>query len=164
MSETKGPRRPPHIELPNTPYFVSSRTHESRRVFCGEVAAEAVDELNRIRHEYEFLLLAFAFMPDHAHFVLVPAANSIIGRTMQVIKGRIARRVNVVLGETGSIWQQGFYDRMVRTREQLNTYVEYTHKNPVEAGIVEREEEYEFSSANGSCLADYRRFFDEVRT
>lgn len=163
MAEARGARRPPHVDLPNTPYFVSSRTHEPRRLFVGADAAAAYSELHAIREQYGFFLLAFAFMPDHAHFVIVPAADSTTSRTMQLIKGRIARRINDLLGEEGTIWQQGFYDKVVRTREQLNAFIEYTHRNPVEAGLIQRDEQYAFSSADGSCMVDYRRFFDEAR-
>ena len=163
MAEIRGPRRPPHVDLPNTPYFVSSRTHESRHVFVGARAQAACNELRAVRRQYDFLLLAFAFMPDHAHFVIVPALDSTISRTMQLIKGRVARRVNGLLDEEGTIWQQGFYDKIVQTREQLNAFIEYTHRNPVEAGLVQTEEQYSYSSADGSCMEDYQRFFDEAR-
>ncbi len=97
-------------------------------------------------------------MPDHAHFVVVPAGNSTVSRTVQLIKGRVARRVNDARGEQGTVWQQGFYDKMVRAREQLNAFIEYTHKNPVDAGLVRNDVLYAFSSADGSCMADYQRF------
>src|SRR4029078_5715865 len=128
-----GPRRPPHVDFPETPYFVSTRTHRSTRVFVGDTAATAVDELLRLRRDYSMLLFAFVFMPDHAHFVLVPLDGHTLGQTMRLVKGSIARRVNVVRHAPGTRRQEGFYDKIARTREQLNTFIEYVHENPVAA-------------------------------
>ena len=102
-------------------------------------------------------------MPDHAHFVVVPADDSTISQTVKLIKGRVARRVNDAREERGTVWQQGFYDKMVRAREQLNAFIEYTHRNPVEAGLVPSEALYAFSSADGSCMADYQQFLGGAR-
>lgn len=88
------------------------------------------------RKRYAFLLLAYVFMPDHAHFVIVPAPGYTTTQTMRIVKGSVARRVNGALGTKGAIWQEGFYDRIAHTLEQLNAYVEYVHKNPCEAGIA----------------------------
>ena len=79
---------------------------------------------------------------------------------MRIVKGSIARRVNEHLARKGSIWQEGFYDKAARSIEQLNAYIEYTHRNPVDAGLVRRDVEYAYSSADGRCMADYQRFFD----
>jgi len=108
-----------------------------------------------------FLLLAYAFMPDHAHFVIVPADGHTISTTMRVVKGGIARQINVAMGAKGPVWQDGFYDKVARTMEHLNAYIEYTHRNPVVAGLVSREAEYALSSADGRCMSDYQRFLNE---
>ena len=157
----RGAKRPPHVEVENTPYFVSTRIAGSRQLFVGEVGQAAVDQLLADRERYGFLLMAYAFMPDHAHFVIVPASGHDISATMRVVKGGIARRVNLLCRSKGTIWQEGFYDKMARTMEQLNAYIEYTHQNPVAAGLVEAKAEYPLSSANGNCIEDYQRFLNE---
>ncbi len=160
--EQRGRRRPPHVEIENTPYFVSTRVLGSRQIFLGEVGLAAVDQLLIDRERYGFLLLAYAFMPDHAHFVIVPASgHDISSGTMRVVKGSIARRVNRMSRLTGAVWQEGFYDKMARTKEQLNAYIEYTHRNPVDAGLVAVDTDYSLSSASGACAADYQQFLNE---
>ncbi|MBI5289232.1 MAG: transposase [Chloroflexi bacterium] len=157
----RGARRPPHVDLDRAVYFVSTRIAESRRLFVGDAGKAAVGQLLADRDRYGFLLFAYAFMPDHAHFVLVPAEGHTISSTMRIVKGGIARRVNQLTGAKGTIWQEGFYDKVAHTIDQLNAYIEYTHRNPVTAGIVSRERDYALSSAEGSCLRDYQRFLNE---
>lgn len=157
----KAGRRPPHIDAGGVPYFVSTRAHRSPRIFVGRAAEIAVQELSDQRNRSGFLLLAFAFMPDHAHFVVVPHHSSNISGTMRIIKGSIARRVNQHLGTSGPLWQEGFFDRVARTREQLHAYIEYVHQNPVAARLVDDASAYPYSSGDGRCMADYHAFFEE---
>jgi REP element-mobilizing transposase RayT len=117
-----------------------------------------MEELLRLRAKYEFLLLAFVFMPDHAHFVVAPAKGFSIGRTMRIVKGTIARRINVVGGIRGSVWQTGFFGKVPSTLDDLNSFIRYTHENPVRAGLVESVSDYPYSSADGRCSADYDAF------
>lgn len=116
--------------------------------------------LREQRDKYGFLLMAFAFMPDHAHFVIVPAPEHSISQTMRVIKGSIARAVNECRGIEGAVWQTGFFDKNPRNVEELNEFIRYTHDNPVAAKLSSRAEDYAYSSADGGCLDDYRRFFE----
>ena len=156
----RGSKRPPHVDLDRTPYFVSTRVARSELVFLGELAEAARAQLLADRDRYGFRLLAYTFMPDHAHFVIVPAEGRTISATMRIVKGGIARRVNETRGTTGQVWQEGFFDKMARTMEQLNAYIEYMHNNPVKALMVSRAEEYSFSSASGDCMKDYQEFLN----
>lgn len=161
MSDRRGARRPPHFDLGRTPYFATTRVADSHSLVGEEFGEIAVQQLLGDRDRYGFLLLAYVFMPDHAHFVIVPADGHTISSTMRVVKGGIARRLNLAMGIRGSIWQAGFYDKVAHTLGQLNAHIEYTHGNPAAAGLVSRDEHYPFSSEDGSCLADYQRFLNE---
>lgn len=83
---------------------------------------------------------------------------------MRLVKGAVARRVNEIRGVSGHVWQEGFYDKIAHTREQLNTFIEYIHNNPVEARLTDFATAYPYSSAGGTCMADYATFFSEART
>ncbi|MBI5288705.1 MAG: transposase [Chloroflexi bacterium] len=156
-------RRPLHAQLGRVPYFVSTRVQKSKRVFGGQFAQEATRELVALREQYGFLLLAYVFMPDHAHFVIVPTGDFSVSQTMRLIKGRIARRTNGLLNQEGRLWQEGFFEYAPRTIEQLNAYIEYVHANPVKAGLAGRPEDYDHSSASGDCMAHYESFFEAER-
>jgi REP element-mobilizing transposase RayT len=159
-----GARRPKHGDVGLQPYFVSTRTVRSEKIFLGEVAEIAARVLREQREKYGFLLLAYVFMPDHAHFVVVPARDHSISQTMRVIKGSIARAVNECRGTEGAVWQTGFFDKNPRNVEELNEFIRYTHDNPVVAGLWSAADGYPYCSADGSCLADYRRFFEIEQT
>ncbi len=157
-------RRPEHYDLGRIPYFVTTRTHKSERIFVDSIAQTVVDELFELRGKYGFLIPSFVLMPDHAHFLVVPAQNFTISQTMRVIKGGIARRVNSVRGREGSVWQDGFRDSAPKSLDELHAYISYIEHNPVRAGLVRNAETYAFSSADGRCEDDYQAFFALERT
>jgi len=45
-----------------------------------------------------------------------------------------------------AVWQQSFYDEMVRDERDFNNKIEYIHNNPVKAELVENQGDYRFSS------------------
>jgi REP element-mobilizing transposase RayT len=163
-AERFGARRPAHVDLPRQPVFVSTRTIKGLAPFQGMAASIAVDELLRQREQFDFLLLAYALMPDHAHLVVVPAEGFTIAQTMRAIKGAIARVVNEHLGRAGALWQSGFLDKNPRDLRALNEFIRYVHDNPVAARLVRDSTDYPYSSASGECDEDYRRFLDMEQT
>jgi hypothetical protein len=42
------------------------------------------------------------------------------------------------------LWEPGFFDRAVRKADDLCKYLEYVRMNPVEAGLVEKPDDYPF--------------------
>ncbi len=152
-------RRPKHYDLGRVPYFVTTRTHRSELLFVGSAAQIAVDELFDLRGKYGFLVPAFVFMPNHAHFLVIPARKFTISQTMRIIKGGIARRVNSLLAREGAVWQDGFRDNAPKTIDELHAYITYIEQNPVRGGLVNDASAYEFSSADGRCDPDYQAFF-----
>jgi len=55
-------------------------------------------------------------------------------------------RINAGRRERGLLWQPRFFDRAVRTVKEYHEKVEYIHLNSVRAGLVERAEEWPWSS------------------
>ena len=58
-------------------------------------------------------------------------------------------------------WQNDYHPIELSSNEMLDQKLEYIHNNPVEAGIVDKAEEYVYSSAgdyygNGKGLSDIK--------
>jgi putative transposase len=142
---------------------VSTRTYKSIPFFGqASIAVIAKDTLMESARRYAFAVLAYCFMPDHAHVVLVPSDDRAISAVMRIVKGAIARKVNDAFQRGGPVWQTGFFDKVPQSVDELNAYVRYVEDNPVVAGIVTNAEEYAFSSARGDCREAYFRFLEGV--
>jgi putative transposase len=55
---------------------------------------------------------------------------------------------------TSRVWQESFYDHVVRNRKEFDERLNYLYNNPVKARFVEKPEEYRFSSATGKYEID----------
>jgi non-canonical purine NTP pyrophosphatase (RdgB/HAM1 family) len=86
-------------------------------------------------------------MPDHVHLIVRPlrlADGSFpsIPWLMQSIKGFTARRINQLRGRSGIVWQDEYFDRILRTPRQLDNARAYIAFNPLAAGLVKAGEHY----------------------
>jgi putative transposase len=48
-------------------------------------------------------------------------------------KGFTARRINALLGRSGSLWQRDYFDRLVRDEKHLANCMRYVRRNPEKA-------------------------------
>ena len=148
-----------HPALPNQPYFVTAATRDRQPIFRNRQAAELMlTELGRLRDELGFALLAYAVMPDHIHLIIVPSTTEDLSRIMQSVKGGFARLWNKELGCQGSIWQPRYYESAVRTEAQLTRWLDYTDRNPVQAGLAASPEEYPYCSSGGRLGTDIEAY------
>ena len=137
-------------------YHVASVTRDRVPIFRDAPKAQVlIDALQWLRRERSYLL-AYVVMPDHFHAVLVPRDSQTISSVMQSVKGYSARCLN---GEgRGSLWQQSFYDRVMRNKRHLVQTVRYIHDNPVVAGLATHPEDYQMSSAFPGAITDLETF------
>ena len=85
-------------------------------------------------------------MVNHVHILIYP--ESPLPKITKSIKNYSARQANLILGRTGlPFWQDESYDHWVRGPEELTKIVRYIEGNPVAAGLVNRGEDWRWSSA-----------------
>jgi len=84
-------------------------------------------------------------MPNHVHVVIKPQVE--VARVTKSIKGFTARKINSILGRTGEpFWQDESFDRWIRDQKERNRIIPYVEQNPVAAGLVEKAEQWRWSS------------------
>jgi REP element-mobilizing transposase RayT len=114
-----------------------------------KIAAECVTSLiergaRELRH---YRLHAFVVMPNHIHLLIAPLRP--VGRLTNSLKGTSARKCNRILGRTGiHFWRDESFDRWVRTTNEFERIRAYIEQNPVTAGLVEKPENWPWSSAS----------------
>ena len=90
-------------------------------------------------------LLAYCLMPNHYH-LLVKSQGGDISKGMQSVVLAYTKAINHRFDRSGSLFEGTFKAIEVSTSEYLCHLVRYIHLNPVKAGLVDRPEEWEFSS------------------
>ncbi len=86
-------------------------------------------------------------MRDHVHFILTPAPQVPLEKAVQFIKGGFSFRAKKENLFHGEIWQKGYHESRIRDAEEYAQHVEYVWMNPVKAGLVDRPEDFLYSSA-----------------
>ncbi len=120
----------PHLREDGAAYHVIWRLHRSQGALRD---AERDRVLSAIRffdgRRYE--LLVAVVMDDHVHAVLVPAQGHPLERIVHSWKSYTAHEL-CKRGRRAPVWQDEYYDRILRSDEQLWTAVAYAIWNPCE--------------------------------
>lgn len=90
--------------------------------------------------------LAWCLMDNHVHLILVPAGADGLRATLGEAHRRYTRRVNFREGWRGYLFQ-GRFASYPMDDAHLMAAVRYVELNPVAAGMVERAEDWRWSSA-----------------
>ena len=86
-------------------------------------------------------------MPNHVH-VLFEVWTVPLGEVLRSWKKFSALRINRMLGRTGRLWQQEYWDRYMRDEEHFNRARRYVESNPVKAALCAAAADLPWSSAN----------------
>ncbi|MGB9458648.1 MAG: transposase [Bryobacteraceae bacterium] len=108
------------------------------------ILAQALIHGETVRRSYD--LLAWVIMPNHVHVVMQPIRP--LSEIMRWLKAATANRANALLGRTGTaFWQREYFDRWIRSENQLAPVIAYVEDNPVRSGLAACSEEWPWSSA-----------------
>ena len=103
--------------------------------------------LHEYRAQGKYRLHEFVVMPDHFHVLVTIGAEISIEKAVQFIKGRFAFEAGCRLGFMAPVWQKGFSEVRIVNGDQYDGVAEYIRNNPVVAHLVEKAEDYRYSSA-----------------
>jgi putative transposase len=153
---------------PNGYRFITASCNKRLPLFAGPRIRDVfADSLAAAREKHGFELFAWVLMPNHFHLLLRPCKESDsrltrpLGPMLMSIKGGVSqavipgmKRLNAsvlpsITCSDGSVrfWQAGGgFDRNVRTMTEFTKEVWYIHTNPVRKGLVERAEDWKWSS------------------
>lgn len=100
--------------------------------------------LDRVREQYQICVYGYVVMPEHVHLLVSEPERRTLAQAMQSLKQGVARRL--ALRAEDSFWQARYYDFNVWSHRKFIEKLRYIHRNPVKRGLVERPEDWEWSS------------------
>ena len=135
-------------------YFVTTKSWENTFLFqAARAALIVVGKMLEYRDKENYFLHDFVLMPNHLHLILTPVSSS-LEKCMQLIKGGSSFEIHKLRGSRSEIWQSGFHESRVKSWTEYQIKRDYVNFNPVAAKLVERPEDWEFSSASGRYSLD----------
>jgi len=140
------PRRK-RIYIPGLPYHIVQRGNNREVCFVSSDDYQFyLDLWKECAKRYGVAVHAYCLMTNHIHFLVTPQESDSISRTMQVVSSRYAFYFNKAYGRSGTTWEGRHKSSLVQSDRYLFTCMRYIELNPVVAGMVEKPEQYKWSS------------------
>jgi len=141
--------RPLRIEYPGAWYHVMNRGRRAENVFSDRADYEGfLDLLKDSSEMWNVKIAAYCLMPNHYH-MLIQTADANLSRFMRHVNGVYTQRFNWLHGCDGPLFRGRFKSILVDKDAYLLQLARYIHRNPLEAGIVDKLGAYEWSSHKG---------------
>jgi putative transposase len=127
--------------------------------------------LERVRRWYGFYISGYVVMPEHVHLLVSEPERAELSTAIQMLKQIVSRKLHGKQGASLNpgwptlspgfgegwatakgghteepFWQRRYYDFNVWSDEKFTEKLRYIHRNPVRRGLVERPEDWRWSS------------------
>jgi REP-associated tyrosine transposase len=135
------------LVLPGHPHHVTQRGNRRQPTFFSD--ADYGPYLGLLRYwcgKSGTSVWAWCLMPNHVHLVLVPAQADGLRAALAPAHRLYTAEVNRREGWRGHLWQSRFASFPME-ETHLHACLRYVELNPVRAGLVERPEQWRWSSA-----------------
>ena len=84
---------------------------------------------------FRYSLKAFVIMPNHVHVLFCPHSRHSPDETVGAWKAHSARLINRRRNCSGPLWQQKYWDRLIRSPAHGQRVLQYIRRNPVKANL-----------------------------
>ncbi len=126
-------------------YFLTHVTHQRNPILIEHVDLlwNALEKtgLNKSYH-----LHAWAILPDHFHMLIDP---------LELDVPNLMRRIKLIFSagyrtkhslKSGRLWQNRYWDHIIRDELDMNRHIDYIHYNPVKHGLTNNPFSYKHTS------------------
>ncbi len=138
--------RPIRVEVAGGLYHVIVRGNERKAVFRDDSDRERyLKRLAHYREKFGFQLLAYCLLDNHVHLAM-ETGKIPLSRVMAGLQSSYTQYFNRRHERVGHLFQGRYKAFLVEEDPYALALLRYIHENPVKARIVERPEEYIWSS------------------
>lgn len=95
-----------------------------------------------------FKLHAFCLMPNHLHLLIEQCGDESISKLLLKVSTSFSKYINIKYKRVGHVFQDRFKSVCIEKNPQLMLVSSYIHMNPVKDSLVNKPEEYKWTSYN----------------
>lgn len=129
------------------PHHVIQRGNRRQKVYFNE--SDRVEYLRILKEQsekYGLKVWAYCLMENHVHLIVVPESEESLGQGIGETHKRYTRMINFREKWRGYLWE-GRFKSFILDEVYLYAAIRYVERNPVRARIVQKAENYQWSSA-----------------
>ena len=139
--------RPPRIFVPDISVHVIHRgINRTAIVFDDGDRALFLGLLRRTAERHRLLIHAFVLMDTHYHLIVTPPDQFSLPETMKDLGERYVRYFNRRYRRIGTLWNGPYRSLLIYDATYWLTCLRYIEQNPVRARMVQRPENFSWSS------------------
>jgi putative transposase len=138
-------RNLPHWQEPGRVYFITWRCKKGRTL----KPEERDKVMDAVLHwdGLKWAIYATVVLTDHIHVLAQPLPRGeggafYLAEIIHSVKSFRSQKINRLAGNSGSLWQDERYDRIVRDEEEFLEKWQYIRNNPVKEVLTALPEEY----------------------
>ncbi|WP_213609016.1 transposase [Pseudoalteromonas sp.] len=132
------------ISIPNHFYSVTLVINNRQRLLSDlSLNRKIIYEIKQLEEEGACKSIAFVFMPDHIHWLFQLKVSMHLSALIRLFKGRCTKLAREHY-KINKLWQNDYYDHMIRDEKDLINYARYIIANPLRANIVNNVGDYPF--------------------
>jgi putative transposase len=140
--------RLPRVVVPGYPHHIVQRGNRRQTVFFDDQDKETYLEIFSAHATKAGIeIWAYCLMDNHVHFVAVPRDKTSLARGIGVAHKKYTRMIHFRKGWRGYLWQGRFFS-VPLSEQYLYAALCYVERNPVRARLVQKAEDYRWSSAS----------------
>jgi putative transposase len=94
-----------------------------------------------MRRRHNFVVCGYVVMPEHVHLLVSEPKKVLLSRAIQALKLSVS-----VQSRERPFWQARYYDFNVHNEVKRIEKLRYMHRNPVVRELVEKPEQWQWSS------------------
>jgi len=148
------PKRPRLKHFPyegRLAYSITILTNTQKKVFQKPAVFKLVfNLLSSLAEQYKFDILAYCFMPDHLHLLVM---GKFTDANLKKFITMFKQQSGFVYKKKyrARLWHLSYYDHILRKEEDIKTVTRYILNNPVRKGLVPHFRDY---AQEGSLVFD----------
>jgi putative transposase len=140
------PRRN-RIIVPGLPHHITQRGNGQKNIFDTDADRLVfLSLLGRYARQYALAIWGYCLMSNHFHLIAVPEREDSASNALGRLLADYARYLNVRRQSSGHLWQARYYSVPMEPGYCWKALA-YVERNPVRAGMIDKAEQYRWSSA-----------------
>jgi REP element-mobilizing transposase RayT len=126
-------------------FFITITTYDRQKTLSDpDIASEIIESLGECVDRHGWVVGHYVIMPDHIHFFAAPTRkakqlSAFIRDFKKWTSNKATER-----GLNNRLWQNEFFDHLLRSGESYYEKWKYVNENPVRAGLCETPDDWPY--------------------
>jgi putative transposase len=121
---------------------VTDKINRDEIIFNDVISDLYLQTIERCKKKYSFQIENFDVLGNNVSFMIIPGKNSHLPKIMQWIKSVFAKAYNKRTGQSGHVWKERYFSKIIETTEEFIETFEKIVKNPLRANLAQDAKDY----------------------